>query len=366
MSKRLCEQLEARHLLCDTHAAAFARTPTAANFAAVAVRVSKAAGVDVDSIALPAAPSAELSWTTRAAMPQKREEGASAVLGGKLYVFGGFYDWTFTGTGRTDAYDPSTNTWTQRATIPLALTHAPATVINGEAWLFGGYVGKDPGPPTNRVYIYNPTSNTWRRGPDMPAARGAGAVALVGNTVYYVGGRNADRSADVAATWALNVSSNTWSIKANLPNPRNHIAAATVDGSVYAIGGQWNEASSAINQDDVHRYDPPSNTWSVVASLPQAMSHSFASTFAYNGQIFVAGGEISHNVSTAKVLKFSPRSNEWTQVGLLPAARRAGEAGIINGKIYFAGGSIVGSQKTDVWMSSLLDSVLTSPVSAFD
>jgi len=45
-------------------------------------------------------------------------------------------------------------------------------------------------------------------------------------------------------------------------------------------------------------------------------------------------------------------------IGNLPAARRATQSGIINGRLYVGGGSIVGSQKYDVWMSSPLDSVL--------
>ena len=358
MSRFIPEMLEPRTLMCDVHQLELARVPTAANFALFAADAAAAEVIAPLEVAAPTTSATPITWSVRKSMPQKREEGASAVLNGKLYVFGGFYDYTFNGTGRTDAYDPATNTWQQRATIPEAITHAPALVINGEAWLFGGYVGKDPGPATRKVYIYNPTSNQWRRGPDMPAARGAGAAAQVGNTVYFFGGRNLSRTYDVPETYALNLSTKTWSIKASLPNPRNHISAAVVNGQVYAVGGQWTEASLAVNQSDVHRYNPSSNTWTKVASLPQKMSHNFASTFTFNNRIVVAGGEVSHNVSTAKVFTYNPSSNSWKQVGNLPAARRAGQAGIINGKLYFAGGSIVGSQKTDVWMSNSLSAVV--------
>lgn len=299
-----------------------------------------------------------LRWSSGPSMPQKREEGASAVLNGRLYVFGGFYDWTFNATGRVDAFNPATNSWQQRAWMPEAITHAPAIVINGEAWIFGGYVGKDPGPSTKKVYIYNPNSNSWRRGPDMPFSRGAAAAARVGDKVYVFGGRDLSRTYDVRQTFEYNIKSGAWSIKADMPNPRNHIAGAAVNGKVYAIGGQHGEARDAVNQRSVHRYDPSSNTWTSVASLPFAVSHNFASTFEYQGRIIMVGGETSHNVATSKVLLYEPWRNAWRSLTGLPEERRASQAGIINGKLYVAGGSIRGGQRANLFVSSLLDSAL--------
>lgn len=355
------EVLEPRQLMCDTHQLELSRNPSAASFALVAADANQQAAANAATpISSAAGENVRLTWSSKKSMPQKREEGASAVLSGKLYVFGGFYDHTFTGTGRVDAYDPASNTWSQKKSIPEAITHAPSLVINGEAWLFGGYVGKDPGPPSKKVHIYNATSNTWRRGPDMPDVRGAGAVAQVGQTVYFFGGRGPGRTFDVPEMYALDLSTNTWSIKANLPNPRNHIAGIAVDGYVYAVGGQWQEASQAVNQDDVHRYDPTTNSWTEVASIPLAVSHNTASIFSYNGRIVMAGGEKAHNVSTARVYSYSPVKDRWDFLGDMPAARRAPAAGIINDRIYLAGGSLVGSQKYDLYMSAPLSTVISS------
>lgn len=356
----LLESLERRQFLCAWdgigHAAAWAArvsTATAEGGATATLEHGDGTALPVDDVV-----TAPLTWSTKASMPQRREEGANAVINGRLYVFGGFYDHTFNGTGRVDAYNPATNTWQQRASMPEAITHAASLTINGEAWLFGGYVGKDPGPATKKVYIYNPNTNAWRRGPDMPMSRGAAAAAQVGSNVYVFGGRNLDRSYDIPQTFALNLTTNTWSTKANLPNPRNHIAGAAHDGRVYAIGGQHFEASSAVNQRSVHRYDPANNTWTSVASLPFAVSHNVASTFTYNGRIIVVGGETAHNVASGKVLVYEPWRNAWRSPGSLPEARRAPQAGIINGKLYVAGGSIRGGQRGDLWVSNSLDSVL--------
>jgi hypothetical protein len=122
-------------------------------------------------------------------MPQKREEGASAVVAGKLYVFGGFYDSTFKASKRVDIYDPKTNAWKRLKDMPEDVTHAPAVVVGATVWLFGGYIGQTPGPAITHVWKYDTLTNTWSRGPEMPHARGAGAAVLVGRTIHYLGGR---------------------------------------------------------------------------------------------------------------------------------------------------------------------------------
>lgn len=363
MTFEFIHPLEPRRLMCDFDAIALvAAEPSARNFAIVAAHNSVPAAISRASLPAQSFPEPEpettLNWQTRQQMPQRREEGGSAALNGKLYVFGGFYDSTFNPTGRVDAYDPSTNTWSQKRSMTEAITHAPTLVIDNEAWMFGGYVGLSPGPATRHVYIYNPVSNAWRRGPDLPTERGAAGAAMVGRTVYLFGGRDRDRLADQSTVYSLNLDTGVWSTRASLPNPRNHVAAAAVDGFVYAIGGQINQAPLNYDVSDVHRYNPATDTWTRVASLPIDVSHQGASTFVYNGQIVVAGGEVAHNVSTGAVLAYRPSTNQWRPLGDLPAARRSPQAAIIGGRIYLAGGALAGAQKPDLYVSDLLSDVI--------
>ena len=48
-------------------------------------------------------------------------------------------------------------------------------------------------------------------------------------------------------------------------------------------------------QTEVDRYDPTTNTWTKVASLPMAESHFNASTVLYDRYIITVGGENPHN-----------------------------------------------------------------------
>jgi hypothetical protein len=92
--------------------------------------------------------------------------------------------------------------------------------------------------------------------------------------------------------------------------------------------------------------------------MPSAVSHNVSSTLVHNGRIIVIGGEVTHNVATARTLVYEPWTNRWKTLTGLPEARRASQAGIIDGKIYVAGGSIRGGQRADLYVSNLLDDVL--------
>ena len=50
------------------------------------------------------------TWETGAPMPQSRQELATGVINGKVYVIGG-YDADAHSTGTVQVYNPTTNTW---------------------------------------------------------------------------------------------------------------------------------------------------------------------------------------------------------------------------------------------------------------
>src|SRR5437016_6786850 len=54
------------------------------------------------------------TWQTRAPMPVSRQELATGVLNGKVYVVGG-YDADAHSTATVQVYNPTTDTWTLRS-----------------------------------------------------------------------------------------------------------------------------------------------------------------------------------------------------------------------------------------------------------
>jgi N-acetylneuraminic acid mutarotase len=281
------------------------------------------------------------SWDTRAQAPIGRSEGQGAAAGGKLYVFGGFYTGTIT-TARSDVFDPASNTWSRLPDLPEELTHS-ATVADGNTiWFLGGYVDDHPGPSTRSVWKFDTVNRTYTRGPLLPAPRGAGGAAIVGRELHFFGGTNrvagSTADPDQPQHWVLNLDGGTtWATRANLPNPRNHLTGAVVDGKIYAIGGQHNEDENTGLQSDVHRFDPATNAWTKVASLPKARSHIV--NVVRDGQIYVLGGTNPGNTASSDVTVYSPDSNTWSKAPSLPGGRKTSVAGLINGIVYLSGGS---------------------------
>lgn len=288
------------------------------------------------------------AWRDGAPSPIARAESVGLAVDGKLYVFGGIDGpgqlYHFPITGRSDAYDPATDTWTQLADMPEPFTHCDAAADGHTIWFAGIYVGDTPGPGSAHVWKYDIDANAWSRGPDLPAARGGGGAAIVGRELHYFGGRNGDRSKDESTHWALNLDdlATGWVDRAKMPLATNHTAAAEADGKIYAIGGQTGEADHAVAQAEVDCYDPATDTWTRVADLPAPRSHNNAATLTIESstgqRILVVGGEGELGVYHPEVFGYDPATNVWSTVAVLPEDQGTAVAGIIGNELIVATG----------------------------
>jgi N-acetylneuraminic acid mutarotase len=302
-----------------------------------------------------------ISWTNGAPSPIVRAEAVGGMVNGILYVFGGFNNegsdtTTIPLQSECDSYNPATNTWTRLQDFPEPFTHAQEVIVGTDIWFVGGYIGNHPGPGTTHVWIYDTTDDSWSRGPDLPQARGAGTAALVGNTIYFTGGMDETRTIDENTTWGLDLTNESagWVQLANLPNGRNHVAGASLGGFFYVIGGQHGQEDGQAAQNEVDRYDPTTNTWTVMAPLPvdAGKSHITEGTLVYDGRIIVIGGETGYNDPQRYIVDYDPTTNTWSQLGLLPAARSTVVAGIVNGELVVTTGNSP-SATTTTWIGAL-------------
>lgn len=119
-------------------------------------------------------------WRTLAPMPSARQEVATAVLNGKIYVIGGFTS-AGASTNTVEVYDLQTNIWTSAASIPILNNHGTAAVAAGKLYAFGGV--------SNRVFVYNPQNNSWSEVASMNFQHGnTAAVAVINDKIYVAGG----------------------------------------------------------------------------------------------------------------------------------------------------------------------------------
>lgn len=301
---------------------------------------------DPEPVPQPATPAGgTFAWSNIASGPVARANAQSAVVGGRVYLFGGLTNSAGQATVRGDVYNPATNAWTRLADLPQPLT-AAATVVNGnDVWLIGGFLGNSTGPSVKSVWKYNVSTNAWSKGPDLPQDVGGTTAQVIGGRIYVTGGlrRGAGGAllGDVAATRVLDLSnlSAGWQTRANLPNPRNHPASAVAKGVLYVFGGQHGVDPNA-RQTDVHAYNPATNAWSKVGSMPFARSHFGTSSFAFNDRVYLFGGSANGDAATGRSLAFDPATKVWTYLQPLPEARSGAAAALVNGSLYLLGGGV--------------------------
>lgn len=288
-----------------------------------------------------------LAWSPIADSPVDRHEAFGGFAAdSKLYVFGGYSNIRenrFRPTREVHAYDPKTNAWEQRADMPEGVSHAGVAVDGTAIYYAGGYPATSTSFgqtfSTTKVWKYDTVSDTYTPLPDLPDRYGGGALALVNNVLHFYGGSTKNRS-DSNNHWTLPLDgADTWSPAAGLPVPRNHLGSAVIDGKIYAVGGQSGQDAAATYRAAVHRYDPATDSWTEVASLPQALSHNNGSTFDMGGRIIVLGGEPAYGRSVDLAFAYDPETDTWQELTSMPMAKNAGVGGHADGALYHVTGS---------------------------
>jgi N-acetylneuraminic acid mutarotase len=319
-----------------------------------------------DNVSVTATGVASSIWTAGANGPITRWESNTFTDGEQMYVFGGFYNHAVQATTRCDVYDPATDTWTQLPTaMPIPVTHAGVAVVDGVAYFAGGYVGDwKTAPGTNRVMAYDIAAGTWSDLPALPAARIAGGLVAVGRVLHFFGGMNTQRTADMSDHWALDLDNPAagWVSEAAMPDPRNHLGYAGVNGTIYAIGGLHVMNEETGQDDEVDAYDPATDTWTQVASLPMPWSHFHTATMVVDGKIVIVGGQTNgpdDGTYEPSIAEYDPATDQWQMLAPLPEARQAVSAVWINGRLIVAQGATQGGgegyPQQQLWYSDGFD-----------
>ena len=136
----------------------------------------------------------------------------------------------------------------------------------------------------------------WQPSPSelaLPAPRTAGSVAQVGTKLLYIGGT--DGSAAVATTYIADVASgnfNAWADGPALPEARSDAAGAVIGSTVYLIGGAGADGAP-VNTIWTLTYDQDARTfgeWTAVDGLALPAARSAAAAVPVSDGILVAGG----------------------------------------------------------------------------
>jgi N-acetylneuraminic acid mutarotase len=285
------------------------------------------------------------TWLTAASLPQGRDEVQAATVEGNIYLVGG--SWTETTDGRRvehytegfmSEYDPKVDRWRERTRAPEGLTHQGIAVLGGKMYLAGGFAGGHHSLPSAGVYSYDPATDQWRTLAPLSAPRGAVALAAVGGLIHAIGGRIMGEEGTLATHEVYNPATNSWGPATLLPTARDHAGVYVVDGKIHLIGGRTGEATANVGLHDI--YDPATDKWTSAPPMPTARS---SGAFAdYHGLLFFAGGECRTGTGARtfdEVEAYDTKGGRWLKFASLPTPRHGFAAAVADDKLFFIAGS---------------------------
>jgi N-acetylneuraminic acid mutarotase len=124
------------------------------------------------------------------------------------------------------------------------------------------------------------------------------------------------------------------------PNPKSSPAVAAINGRLYVYGfDQGVGQSSFVPRLSI--YDPATNTWSIGAS--PGLIRAFASVGVINGKMYVAGGCIMSDcrIGITNALEiYDPVVNGWSSGAPMATGRLGAAAGVVGGRLVVTGGTL--------------------------
>jgi Kelch motif protein len=141
---------------------------------------------------------ATASWSLiQDALPVEREGSATSMFGGRIALVGG-RDREERNQASCDLFDPANNAWSICSSLHLARSEFGLASIGDRLFAIGG-VNLLSGLTTQTTEISGAGGQGWMDGHWMPAPRQGMSIAVIGHTVWVVGGSNWDATAPTAS-----------------------------------------------------------------------------------------------------------------------------------------------------------------------
>ncbi|MCL1976607.1 MAG: hypothetical protein FWG55_00620, partial [Candidatus Bathyarchaeota archaeon] len=188
------------------------------------------------------------------------------------------------------------------------------------------------------VVAFNPVSaselveDSWNTKASMNYARGFLGVVAVDGQIYAIGGSTAYLSGltFVGANERYDPVTDTWTTLASMPTPRSRFAIAACQGKIYCMGNGPTEV-----------YDIATDSWSTKAHAPFITG----STVVVNEQLFV--------VVTSNVFMYDPATDVWANKTSMPehSLQNTYNSFVVDNKVVVSDNKkvMIYDPKTDVW-----------------
>jgi hypothetical protein len=276
------------------------------------------------------------SWDTIVDTPYTAHHAFAFALNGYGYMVAGQ-----TPNGPTDyfvRYDPQSNQWSSLGVFPGgARNYGIGDVENGVA-LFG--FGTDR---YNRLQkdLWRFDGNSWTKVSDCDCqARTHPAMVVIGDKIYVGAGGGARQNLN--DFWVYDMPTDRWTELTPINGPARHhpyqFKALDSDGVMKPLV-LFGHGPAGIF-DTTHKYDPSTNTWTMMDKLP-AQGRVAGTQFSYDGAGYALSGEGEdhRSMDTGEFWRFE--LGEWSSLPAHPGRSRWAPASfVLDGYVYILGGQI--------------------------
>jgi hypothetical protein len=227
--------------------------------------------------------------TPLGSMPQAFHDATGALLGQRLFVFGG-------GAAQSSATVQQFDLGTRRSAIvsrlPRALSDLSSATVGNTVYLVGGYDGRIP-----RREIYRTTDGRhFALAGRLPVGLRYAAVAAVGTSLVVAGGVSS--AGATASVYAFDPGAGGPRLLGRLPSAVGHASAVTLGSTVYVIGGTDAQGRTAGG---VTAIDVGKGTIRRVATVARV---SDAAALALGARALIIGGRVDgRTVATVRELR---------------------------------------------------------------
>lgn len=239
------------------------------------------------------------------------------------------------------------NLYMSEAILDKGMFDSSSAVVGNKIYLFGGYYGYYSGGASNAINVFNTETGTVSRlTATLPAAASLIATAVVGNKVYLFGGTQSEKTSGAKLN-TINVfdteTETISTLSATLPTAAFAIASAIVGNKIYLFGGHKGTNGSSGYLNTINVFDTETETISTLSATLPTAACAIASTVIGNKVYLFGGDRYNGSLNTINVFDTETKTISTLSV-TLPTARGYISAGLVGSSVYlFTGGDLTNS-----------------------
>jgi hypothetical protein len=264
----------------------------------------------------------------------------ACVAGGKLHVICGNCA-AHTGHPTDQIFDLTTKTWSVGLSHPDVASGASGVFNSDAVAVSNTMIISGPGHVLYLGSTYyedyctrlNLAAGTWTFSASSPALNvylTYETMVASGGNAYLLGGVNGYDLTTVGSVYRYNVAADNYTSLTSMPAVRRNVAAAVIGDTIYVMGGGVNPATPYTGSNNFWKYSFTGNNWITATVLPFTIM--WGQAVSYNDPtdgwvIYVFGGYNASGAMTNQCYAWTRNTGTWTAMNSLLEVQRSFGAG---------------------------------------